>query len=97
VVAISMLSDVLKPKAFAGLFAAAPSVALVSLGLTAFAMGTGKAAVAATSMIAGGAGMVAFCAVTIVLEQKFGAIVSSALAWLAWAAAAGAFFWLFLQ
>jgi hypothetical protein len=97
VVAISMLSDVLKPKVFAGLFAGAPSVALASLGLTALAMGGGKAAVAATSMIAGAIGMVAFCAVTIVLEQKVGAIVSSALAWLAWAAVAGACFWWFLR
>jgi hypothetical protein len=97
VVAISMLSDVLKPKVFAGLFAGAPSVALASLGLTAVAMGSGKASEAATSMVAGAIGLVAFCAVTIVLEQKVGAVISSALAWLAWAAVAAACFWWFLR
>ena len=97
VVAFSMLSDRLKPKTLAGLFSGAPSVALASLGLTALAMGGGKTAVAATSMIAGGAGMVAFCAVAIALEQKVGAVTSSALAWISWAVAAGAVFWFFLR
>ena len=97
VVAFSMLSDRLKPKTLAGLFSGAPSVALASLALTAYAMGGGKAAVAATSMIAGTAGMVAFCAVAIALEQKVGAITSSALAWISWAAVASAVFWLLLR
>lgn len=97
VVAFSLLSDVLKPKTFAGLFSAAPSVALASLGLTALVMDTGKAAVAAAAMVAGAVGMVAFCALAMVLEQKVGAIVSSALAWVTWAAAAGASFWLFVR
>jgi len=96
VVAFSMLSDRLKPKTLAGLFSGAPSVALASLALTAVAMGSGKTDVAATSMIAGAVGMVAFCAVAIALEQKVGAITSSALAWVSWAAAAGAVFWFFL-
>ena len=97
VVAFSMLSDRLKPKTLAGLFSGAPSVALASLGLTALAMGSGKTAVSATSMIAGAAGMVAFCAVAIALEQKVGAITSSAMAWISWAAVAGAVFWFFLR
>jgi hypothetical protein len=97
VVAFAMLSDRLKPKAVAGLFSGAPSVAIASLGLTAFAMGNGKTTLMATSMIAGGAGVVAFCAVAIVLEQKVGAITSSALAWVSWAAVAGAVFWFFMQ
>jgi len=97
VVAFAMLSDRLKPKTLAGLFSGAPSVALASLGLTAFAMGGGKTAVMATSMIAGAIGMVAFCALAIALEQKVGAITSSALAWISWAAAAGFVFWFFVR
>ena len=34
VTAFSLISDVFKPKTFAGLFGAAPSIALASLGLT---------------------------------------------------------------
>lgn len=47
------LGDVLKPKSFAGLFGAAPSVALATLGLTVFADGKAYAALESRSMIAG--------------------------------------------
>jgi hypothetical protein len=52
------LGDALKPKSFAGLFGAAPSVALATLGLTILADGKLYAATEARSMIAGA---VAFC------------------------------------
>lgn|SRR5579862_9289217 len=49
----SALGDVLKPKGFAGLFGAAPSVALATLALTIAKEGTHYAAVEARSMLAG--------------------------------------------
>jgi hypothetical protein len=52
------LGDVLKPKSFAGLFGAAPSVALATLGLTIATDGKLYAATEARSMIAGA---FAFC------------------------------------
>jgi Protein of unknown function (DUF3147) len=51
----AVLGDVLKPKRFAGLFGAAPSVALATLGLTILANGKVYAATEARSMIAGAA------------------------------------------
>jgi len=45
--AFSLISDLFKPKTFAGLFGAVPSVALASLALTIFKMGRGTAAVEA--------------------------------------------------
>lgn len=45
--------DVIKPKSFAGLFGAAPSVALATLGLTLFTEGKPYAAMEARSMIVG--------------------------------------------
>jgi uncharacterized membrane protein (GlpM family) len=53
------LGDALKPKSFAGLFGAAPSVALATLGLTIAADGKLYAAIEARSMIIGA---IAFCA-----------------------------------
>ena len=50
----ALLGDLLKPKSFAGLFGAAPSVALATLGLTIFTDGTSYAALESRSMIAGG-------------------------------------------
>jgi Trk-type K+ transport system membrane component len=52
------LGDGLKPKSFAGLFGAAPSVALATLGLTIMSEGSLYAATEARSMIAGAVG---FC------------------------------------
>lgn len=49
----AVLGDLFKPKSFAGLFGAAPSVALATLGLTVFRDGRVYAATEARSMIAG--------------------------------------------
>lgn len=54
----STLADTLKPKSFAGLFAAAPSIALATLGLTMLADGKKYAAAESRAMIAGA---IAFC------------------------------------
>jgi hypothetical protein len=51
----ALIGDVLKPKGFAGLFGAAPSVALASLGLTIATEGKLYAAIEARSMVAGAA------------------------------------------
>ena len=49
----ALIGDLLKPKSFAGLFGAAPSVALATLGLTVATEGAAYAAIEARSMIAG--------------------------------------------
>jgi hypothetical protein len=90
VVAFALLSDVLQPKSFSGLFSAAPSIAMASLLITALASGHSKAADAAGGMITGAAGMVGYCIVATVLVERFGSVVGSALAWSAWLAAAAA-------
>ncbi len=51
--AFACLSDVFKPQSFAGLFGAAPSIALATLGLTVFREGPVYAAIEARSMMAG--------------------------------------------
>jgi hypothetical protein len=53
VAAFAALGDILRPKSFAGLFGAAPSVALATLGLTVLADGHQYAAIEARSMIIG--------------------------------------------
>jgi hypothetical protein len=51
--AFSTLGDVLKPKSFAGLFGAAPSVALATLALTILKEGVHYTSLEARSMLAG--------------------------------------------
>jgi hypothetical protein len=53
VAAFAALGDLFKPKSFAGLFGAAPSVALATLGLTVSTNGRLYAATEARSMIGG--------------------------------------------
>lgn len=51
--AFSLIGDLLKPKRFAGLFGAAPSVALATLGLTIITKGNDYGAMEARSMLGG--------------------------------------------
>ena len=51
--AFAIIGDVLKPKTFAGLFGAAPSVALATLALTVVSDGASYAATEARSMMVG--------------------------------------------
>ena len=64
----AMLGDVFRPKSFAGLFGAAPSIALATLGLTIASKGKEYASIEARSMILGA---FAFCV--------YAALVSSVL------------------
>jgi hypothetical protein len=52
VTSFAILGDLFKPKSFAGLFGAAPSVAIATLGLTIASEGARFASVEARSMIA---------------------------------------------
>ncbi len=56
------LGDVLRPKSFAGLFGAAPSIALATLGLTIHKEGRLFAALEARTMIFGGLAFLAYAA-----------------------------------
>jgi uncharacterized membrane protein (GlpM family) len=58
----ALLADLLHPKGFAGLFAAAPSVAIATLTLSATTEGPAYAALEARSMIAGEVAFVAYAA-----------------------------------
>ena len=66
----------LKPKSFAGLFGAAPSVALATLTLTAVANGASYAAIKARSMMAGAIAFFVYASLVsrILMRYKVGAL-----------------------
>lgn len=97
VVVVAMVSDMLKPKMFAGLFSAAPSVATASLLASGLALGPAKDEQYAAGMIAGSAGLVFYSLAAAFLVKRVGAAAGSVLAWLAWVVPAGLLFWLFLR
>ena len=74
--AFAILGDLLKPKSFAGLFGAAPSVALATLGLTAATEGASYASTEARSMMAGAIAFMAFasCVSWVMMRYKLKAL-----------------------
>ena len=60
VVTFALIGDLLKPKRFAGIFGAAPSVALATLGLTFASQGSAVAALEARSMMLGAVALLAY-------------------------------------
>lgn len=69
----SVISDLFKPKTFAGLFGAAPSIALATLGLTVLKEGRQYAATEARSMILGAVALLVYAVVTsyVILRFRF--------------------------
>ena len=88
VVAFALLSEGLSPKRFAGLFSAAPAVAIAGLAVVVIGETTHKAHENSLGMIAGGVGMVVYAAAAIPLLRRTRAARAASLALLAWAAAA---------
>ena len=97
VAAFAVLGDTLKPKMFAGLFSAAPSVAVVSLLVTGLAMGPAKDTRLATGMIAGTVGLVFYSVAAALLVKHLKAVAGSILAWFAWLVPAAGMYWLLFR
>ena len=74
--AFAIIGDLLKPKSFAGLFGAAPSVALGTLGLTIATEGAAYAAIEAHSMMAGAIAFTAYasCVSSIMMRYNVKAL-----------------------
>jgi uncharacterized membrane protein (GlpM family) len=88
VTAFALLSEGLSPKRFAGLFSAAPAVAIASLALVLLDKGAADADRNAVGMIAGAAGMAAYAAAAVPLLRRLRAGGAAAVAIGSWAAVA---------
>jgi uncharacterized membrane protein (GlpM family) len=88
VVAFSLLSELLRPKSFAGILAAAPSIAIASLLVTDGFTGGTAVQQSALGMVAGAVALVAACVVAIDSVKRFRALRGSLAAIAVWLAAA---------
>ncbi|GIH21523.1 hypothetical protein [Rugosimonospora africana] len=88
VLAFAALAQTLAPKRFAGLFSAAPSVALGSLLITVAFTGVEHVASAARGMQIGAAAFAVYCVAAVPLVGKLGAWRGSACSLGAWAVTA---------
>jgi Protein of unknown function (DUF3147) len=67
----AMLGDMLRPKSFAGLFSAAPSIALATLALTIHRYGKGYAAEEAITMLFGSIAFFVYCVLVSCILRRF--------------------------
>lgn len=74
--AFAILGDLLRPKSFAGLFGAAPSVALATLGLAFWKHGGDHVAIESRSMILGAVALAAYSFVVcqLLMRAKWSAL-----------------------
>ena len=84
VVAFALLSEAIGPKSFAGVFGAAPSIALASLLVTIADKGEQAARTQSLSMIFASFAMIAYCAAAVFTVDRYGALRGSVLAFVAW-------------
>lgn len=86
----AMLGDLLKPKSFAGLFSAAPSVALATLALAVKQHGATYASVEGRSMILGAVAFFMYASLVsrLMIRKKWDALPVTGLALLLWLGAA---------
>lgn len=82
----ALLGTALKPASFAGLFGAAPSVALATLGLTIAKEGSQYASVECRSMIAGAVALLVYslAASRLMMVYRFSAIAAASLSMVVW-------------
>jgi hypothetical protein len=84
--AFALLGDLFKPKSFAGLFGAAPSVALATLALTLSLEGASDVATEARSMVVGAIAFLVYASVVswVMMHYKWRALPVTASSILLW-------------
>jgi hypothetical protein len=84
--AFAMLGDVLRPKSFAGLFGAAPSVALATLGIALYQHGPDYAAMQSRAMMAGAIALAAYSVVVchLLVRARLGALAATLASLIVW-------------
>ncbi len=95
----SVIGDIFRPRSFSGLFGAAPTVALATLGLTFAKEGAAHVSTEGRSMIVGAVGLFAYSLVTSLLLKKrnWHGLIAAALAYVVWFGAAFLLWALFLR
>jgi uncharacterized membrane protein (GlpM family) len=95
----AVFGDVFKPKSFAGLFGAAPSIAIATLGLAAVAHGSAYAATESRSMVIGAIAFLiyALACMWFMAKRRLPAAVVCLVALVVWGAASFVGYFLVLR
>ncbi len=86
----AIIGEVFQPKTFAGIFGAAPSVALASPGLTFLTKSMQHASLDGRSMVCGAIGLACYSLLVarLLLRFKWNTIVATVSSWVVWLAVA---------
>jgi hypothetical protein len=93
VVIFALIGEAVSPKAFSGLFSAAPSVAMASLTIIVITEGHAAAQQASTGMVVGGLAMIACCILAAATIPRIRSFRGSLAAWVGWLAADLGLYW----
>lgn len=82
----AIIGDIVRPKSFAGLFGAAPSVALVTLGIAWFQHGRAYAGLQASAMMFGGVALACYSVIVcqMLMRLRPGALAATVVALPVW-------------
>ena len=88
--AFAVLGDMLRPKSFAGLFSAAPSIALATLGIALYQHGASYADAQSRAMVAGAIALVVYSVVVchLLVRTRLRAAPATLLSLIVWLALA---------
>lgn len=91
----SVVGELFEPKTFAGIFGAAPSVALVTLTMAAIQKGRQQVATQTHAMIFGALAMLIYSVLLSIIVRRFKlpAWLEAGLVWMVWFAVAAALWW----
>ena len=84
VVLFALLSEMVTPKRLAGIFSAAPSVALASLSIILIVKSRHDVALAGEGMILGALALLCYCLVAVPALRRFGALKGAGSALVVW-------------
>lgn len=84
VLSFAIVAQTLTPKRFAGVFAAAPTIAVGSLVITVAFSGSSEARRASVGMVAGALAMIVYCLLAPHVVHRFGALRGSAITLTSW-------------
>jgi uncharacterized membrane protein (GlpM family) len=93
----AVLAEMVRPKSFAGLFSAAPSVALATIGITIARHGASYAAVESRAMILGAAGFFVYASACswVLMRKKLRALTATTALLPVWFAVSIGLLWAF--
>jgi Protein of unknown function (DUF3147) len=96
--AFAILGDIFRPKSFAGLFGAAPSIAIATLAIAFWQQGPSYVAIEGRSLVIGALALALYCVAVcqLIKRLQYPALAATGIALIVWSSGAFGLKWLVL-